>query len=799
ANTDPVAYCKPYCPVPAGTTPDQICRPCPYAQKLPTGEIKYCCPVATATTANVQLWCRPCPVAETGKGGPAQYCCPVPQVTAAGEALWCRPCPLATGVDDQVQMWCCPLPDVTVQGNHLWCRPCPLAVQVDENVQRWCCPIAQAEAAGQSLWCKPCPYAVEKNGQLTLYCCPVASDVDNVLWCRPCPYPKATDRELTPYCCPIATNTGQDLWCKPCPLANGVDDILKQWCCPLPTVQVDSDILWCRPCPFAQNVDGGIIRYCCPVAQMPDSDLTLWCKPCPLATNSQPAQVCCPISTAEAAGDRLWCCPVSHSSPVAWCRPYVTLDSGVRNGKIYYPYSFIPQKGCVQGDSGALDIEDAQGMTQDEVKIPVRIQTAPGSVYAIGFEVIYNPDVLEYLGFERGNLVTSFTMVDVNPDGSDRVRVGGMTIGNGIPQGATGYVVWLKFKVTGDIESGCTPVLLENLTDDLAQFSQTGGCFCMKDNIPPEIACPKDRIIAQTSLEGTPADDPDVLDFLAEASAWDNLDGEVEVTYNILLASQSGVPASTSAKPYSINEKGIKASFPAILPPGTTNVIFTAVDSSGNSASCVSTITVQPIACEEDESGELDIEGTTGKMGKEVVIPVRIQSALGTVSAFGFEVTYKPSVLEYTGYERGNLVTSFPMFEVNSIGSGRLIVGGFSAVQGISQGASGTVVLLKFMVKGGMEGGCYPLMLENLTDDLAQFFPTPGCICINSCNGDLNGDGKITPKDALIAFQCYLGSGPCDDCTDVNGDGKTTPSDALCLFKKYLGQPSCLDDLTNLP
>jgi len=69
----------------------------------------------------------------------------------------------------------------------------------------------------------------------------------------------------------------------------------------------------------------------------------------------------------------------------------------------------------------------------------------------------------------------------------------------------------------------------------------------------------------------------------------------------------------------------------------------------------------------------------------------------------------------------------------------------------------------------------------------------PLIIIHQSCNGDVNNDGSITPSDALAIFKCYLGTGPCSDCADVNQDGNVTPSDALCLFKKYLGQTSCLD------
>ena len=109
-------------------------------------------------------------------------------------------------------------------------------------------------------------------------------------------------------------------------------------------------------------------------------------------------------------------------------------------------------------------------------------------------------------------------------------------------------------------------------------------------------------------------------------------------------------------------------------------------------------------------------------------------------------------------------------------------------------GTSGYLIWLKFMVKGGLENECYPINLNYLEDDLASFSGTGGCFCLTRhCNGDLNGDNKVTPADALKAFKCYLGTESCPDCADVTGDGKVTPSDALCLFKKYLGQSSCLD------
>ncbi|MCL6582619.1 MAG: chitobiase/beta-hexosaminidase C-terminal domain-containing protein [bacterium] len=196
--------------------------------------------------------------------------------------------------------------------------------------------------------------------------------------------------------------------------------------------------------------------------------------------------------------------------------------------------------------------------------------------------------------------------------------------------------------------------------------------------------------------------------------------------------------------------------------------------------------------CEEGDIGELDIEGRKGIIGDKVKIPVKVQVAGKKIFSLGFEVVYDPSVLNYTGYERGNLTADFDMFEVNPLNPGRILTGGFSNK---GTDANGYLVWLNFEVVGGRENECYPLLLKNVNDDLSSLCRTDGCFCLNkACNGDLNGDGAITPSDALAAFKCYLGSGPCSDCSDVNRDGGVTPLDALCIFKKYLGQSSCLDD-----
>lgn len=193
--------------------------------------------------------------------------------------------------------------------------------------------------------------------------------------------------------------------------------------------------------------------------------------------------------------------------------------------------------------------------------------------------------------------------------------------------------------------------------------------------------------------------------------------------------------------------------------------------------------------------GALSIGNSRGRIGNMVAIPVKIQNTPNEIYTLGFGVTYNPAVLEYVGFERGNLIpAAFSQFGVLLMGT-QLKIGGFSYEESIPQGASGNLVLLKFNVIGGSEnGGCYSLTPENLVDDVACFSAIPGCFYINNCNGDINQDGQLTPADALLVFKCYFGSIPCPPCADVNQDGQVTPADSLCIFKEYLEQPSCLDN-----
>jgi len=226
--------------------------------------------------------------------------------------------------------------------------------------------------------------------------------------------------------------------------------------------------------------------------------------------------------------------------------------------------------------------------------------------------------------------------------------------------------------------------------------------------------------------------------------------------------------------------------------------------------------------------GTLVIGEIRGKMGKEIRVPVMLQDVAAAISAFGFEFIYDASVLEYAGFESGDLAESFQgesfrSLNLDSVDSGRVEVEGLSVevteVEGlgievtiegdipkgdIPKETGGCLVWLKFKVKGGVKGNCYPLKIGSMWDDLNHGISIEGRFCLDQCDGDINGDGSVTPQDALIAFGCFLDhtgsdhndsdhTDSCPECADIDDSGDITPADALCILREYLGAPSCLD------
>lgn len=102
---------------------------------------------------------------------------------------------------------------------------------------------------------------------------------------------------------------------------------------------------------------------------------------------------------------------------------------------------------------------------------------------------------------------------------------------------------------------------------DALAFHNEPGVRC-SDHTPPNITCPAGITLECNTFGGVSADDPRLVAFLDGAVAVDHIDNAPDI-----------VPAVTT-------------NAPALFPTGTTTVIFTAEDESGNTASCTSSVVV---------------------------------------------------------------------------------------------------------------------------------------------------------------------------------------------------------------
>jgi hypothetical protein len=103
-----------------------------------------------------------------------------------------------------------------------------------------------------------------------------------------------------------------------------------------------------------------------------------------------------------------------------------------------------------------------------------------------------------------------------------------------------------------------------NVSDVIACPGDPGTSGVL-DTVTPEISCPTPGIVECVAPGGSPPTDPAVQAFLAGATATDDCDVELSISNDA----------------------------PVLLPLGTTQIVMTASDDSGNSASCATELTVE--------------------------------------------------------------------------------------------------------------------------------------------------------------------------------------------------------------
>jgi len=129
---------------------------------------------------------------------------------------------------------------------------------------------------------------------------------------------------------------------------------------------------------------------------------------------------------------------------------------------------------CVEDTSGQLDVAGGIGAAGGLVTIPVRINDAPNDVSAFGFELVFDSSMLSFKSYEKGALAEDLDFFDVQLISDGMLRCGGVK-NKGILNGASGSILFVQFEILQT--EPVTKLSLQALTDDMAQWSTSSGCF----------------------------------------------------------------------------------------------------------------------------------------------------------------------------------------------------------------------------------------------------------------------------------------------------------------------------------
>ena len=189
------------------------------------------------------------------------------------------------------------------------------------------------------------------------------------------------------------------------------------------------------------------------------------------------------------------------------------------------------------------------------------------------------------------------------------------------------------------------------------------------------------------------------------------------------------------------------------------------------------------------------VAGYSALTGQQITVDIHINHADG-ISLYNLNLNFDSRYLTYVGpVGRGDRLDGNCLQGGTLEGPDTLRINGFSDNSFLIPGA-GTLARVTFQVAADApDGTVVPLTLTNLTDDLSISGVSNGSITISlDCadSYDVNGDGSVTPGDALMVLKHYLGTEPLTDAcellkADANNDDQITPGDALIILQVYLG------------
>ncbi len=177
-------------------------------------------------------------------------------------------------------------------------------------------------------------------------------------------------------------------------------------------------------------------------------------------------------------------------------------------------YDGVSGSSCVD-PAGALDIMGAQATLEEGaiIRVPINLRNAykpdpANDVYALGFDVAYDTQVLDFVAFELGALLAGFTMTGDNEIAEGVIRIGGFSYDDPISADEEGVLGYLTFQYFSSPR--CAVLEPYNLKDHIETWSAPLGYLL--PGVAPTADAGEDRDVkenALVTLDGSDSFDPD--------------------------------------------------------------------------------------------------------------------------------------------------------------------------------------------------------------------------------------------------------------------------------------------------
>ncbi|MBL7222887.1 MAG: hypothetical protein ISS72_03445 [Candidatus Brocadiae bacterium] len=189
----------------------------------------------------------------------------------------------------------------------------------------------------------------------------------------------------------------------------------------------------------------------------------------------------------------------------------------------------------------------------------------------------------------------------------------------------------------------------------------------------------------------------------------------------------------------------------------------------------------------------LRAEARKAKTGETATVPISLLKGAGLID-LNFNLEYDPSVVQAVGnVVKGNLLAGAE-FEANTAKRGVVQVGLVPKTGGISSangtlaqvafkaiGRAGSRTTLRLVVRKASAAGGAPAKIATI-DGEVQITDEGGFL-----PGDVNGDGKVSMDDVLMALKISVELLPHNARADVDKDGQVTAADARLIRNRVLG------------